>query len=101
VREWERLFPQPVADTPAAGDQLDAIDDAVRGAASRSLISVECKERSLACLALTRDRGIRADLIVGVSHNPMQGHVWVEARGRILSDDPEHYRSFDPIARYS
>lgn len=100
VREWERVYPQPAADTPASVERLETIDHAVRQAASRSLIGVECKERSLVCLALARQSGIRAQLIVGVSHNPMQGHVWVEAEGRIISDDPEHYRSFDPVARY-
>ena len=100
VREWERIYPQPSANTLASVERLEAIDHAVRQAASRSLIGVECKERSLVCLALARQSGIRAQLIVGVSHNPMQGHVWVEAEGRIISDDPEHYRSFDPVARY-
>ena len=100
VREWERIYPQPAVNTLASIERLAAIDHAVRQAASRSLIGVECKERSLVCLALARQSGIRAQLIVGVSHNPMQGHVWVEAEGRIISDDPEHYRSFDPVARY-
>jgi hypothetical protein len=100
VREWERNYPQPAAGAPTSAEQLEAIDEAVRQAASRSLIGVECKERSLVCLALARRRGIRAHMIVGVSHNPMQGHVWVEAEGRVISDDPDHWRSFEPVARY-
>ncbi len=69
-------------------------------ATARSLIGLECKERSLVCLALARESGIPAQLIVGVAHDPMQGHIWVEAGGRVISDDPEHHRSFEPVARY-
>lgn len=100
IREWERVYPQPTVDTPASATQLEVIDQAVRQAASRSLMEVECKERSLVCLALARESGIPAQLIVGVTHNPMRGHVWVEAGGRVISDDPEHYRYFEPVARY-
>jgi hypothetical protein len=72
----------------------------VRKTAARSLISVECKERALACLALARKNGIPAQLVVGVTHYPLQGHVWVESGGRIISDNPEHCQRFEPVARY-
>ncbi len=100
IREWERAYPQPVGGRQATVEELDTIDCAVRQAASRSFIGVECKERSLVCLALTRRSGIPSQLIVGVAHNPMQGHVWVEAQGRVISDDPDHFRAFEPVARY-
>jgi hypothetical protein len=100
VRVWERVYPQPVAGTSTSVERLEAIDHGVRQAASRSLIGLECKERSLVCLALARESGIPAQLIVGVAHDPMQGHVWVEAGGRVIGDDPEHCRSFEPVARY-
>ncbi|ETW95078.1 MAG: hypothetical protein ETSY1_32115 [Candidatus Entotheonella factor] len=100
VREWERLYPQPAVETAQRDEHLAAIDHAVRQRASRSLIGVECKERSLACLALARESGIAAEMIVGVTHNPLQGHVWVEAGGRVISDNPEHCRPFEPVARY-
>ncbi len=100
MREWERLYPQPAVETAQRDEHLAAIDHAVRQRASRSLIGVECKERSLACLALARESGIAAEMIVGVTHNPLQGHVWVEAGGRVISDNPEHCRPFEPVARY-
>lgn len=100
VREWERIYPQPAAEGPDRDAHLEAIDHAVRQRASRSFIGVECKERSLACLALAREHGIAAEMIVGVTHNPLQGHVWVEAGGRVISDNPEHCRPFEPVARY-
>jgi N-acetylglucosamine kinase-like BadF-type ATPase len=101
MREWERVYPQPAADR--SRDHLEAlqtIDHAVREAASRSLTGAECKERSLVCLALARESGICAQLIVGVAHDPMQGHVWVEADGHIISDDAEHPRAYEPVLRY-
>ena len=100
LRMWERICPQPAADRPANVETLEAIDYAVRQAASRSLLTLECKERSLACLALARMNEIAAQLIVGVSQDPIQGHVWVEAGGRIIGDDSEHFRSFEPVVRY-
>jgi hypothetical protein len=100
IRAWEALFPQPADAGPAPPQSLAEIDEAVRQIAASSVVGLECKERSLVCLALARERGIRAELVVGIAHDPMQGHVWVEAAGRVLGDDPEHYRSFDPVARY-
>lgn len=79
---------------------MDAIDHAVRDAASRSFMGFECKERSLACLALARGSGIPAELVVGVAHEPMRAHVWVEAQGRVISDDPEQHRLFEAVVRY-
>ena len=100
MRMWERICPQPAADKPASVETLDAIDHAVRQAASRSLLTLECKERSLACLALARRNEIPAQLILGVSPEPIQGHVWIEAGGRIIGDDSDHFRSFEPVVRY-
>ena len=100
IRVWERVYPQPTAGAPASVQRLEAIDHAVREVASHSLIGLECKERSLVCLALARESGVPAHLVVGVDHDPIQGHVWVEAGGRVIGDDPEHCRSFEPVARY-
>ena len=100
VHEWERIYPQPAPDTLPNAEKLETIDRTVRETAARSLISVECKERALACLALARRSGIPAQLVVGVNHYPLQGHVWVEAAGRIISDNPEHCRLFEPVLRY-
>lgn len=102
VREWERLYPQPAAEAGANAetDALNCIDRLVRETAARSLVSVECKERALTALALTREGGFSCQLIVGVTHHPLQGHVWVESGGRVISDNPEHCRPFQPVVRY-
>ncbi|NEO99107.1 MAG: lasso peptide biosynthesis B2 protein [Symploca sp. SIO2E9] len=100
VREWERVYPQPTVPASSNAEKLETVDWVVRQAASHSPIGVECKERGLACLALARESGIPAQLVVGISLNPLRGHVWVEAEGRVISDDPEHCRLFEPVARY-
>ena len=100
VRAWELAYPQRPLEAEPQTALLAAIDEAVRDVAARSWLSVECKERALTCLALTRGHAIPAALIVGVTHNPLQGHVWVEAQGRVSSDNPEHCRAFEPVARY-
>jgi hypothetical protein len=101
VRLWDRSHPQPEESENRDASALDRIDSAVRVAASRSLVRAECKERSLACLALFRGSGVAADLVVGMNLTPFEGHVWVEAGGKIFSDHPEHCRIFEPFLRYT
>jgi streptogramin lyase len=100
VREWEQRYPPPTSDATPQAETLAAIDQVVRATASRSLMNLECKERAFACWALARERGIPAQLVVGVTHDPLHGHVWVESEGTIISDDPEHCLPFEPVARY-
>ena len=100
VRAWEHVYPQPALGSTTAVGMLEAIDHEVRQATSRSLIGLDCKERSLVSLALVRESGIAAQLVVGFAHDPMQGHVWVEAAGQVVGDDPEHPLSFEPVVRY-
>ena len=95
---WERTFPPPVgAHPPDRAGLTRTIDDIVRAVASRSLLHHQCKERALACLALVREAGIGSELIIGLAYTPLRAHVWVEAEGRVISDDPEHCRAFEPI----
>jgi hypothetical protein len=99
VRVWERCYPQP----PVARGSLtplDEIDRRVRRAAAHSLAGHRCKERALACLALARASGHRADLVIGVSDFPVAAHVWTDCLGRIISDEPAYCAGFRPIARW-
>ena len=99
VSAWRVCYPQPAM----AGDEvrcLPVVDRAVRTAAARSLLGVECKERGLASFAALRASGIPAELVIGVSHDPLEGHVWTEALGKIVSDDPEHCIPYVEVARF-
>lgn len=100
VRVWEHVYPQPVADLSPSADTLGTLDHVVRQTAACSLSRIQCKERALACIALARGRGIPARLIVGITYDPLEGHVWVESEGRIISDNPEHCRLFEPDGSY-
>lgn len=99
IRAWERRYPQP-AQPRDDGDALDLIDRTVRDTAARSLLRHECKERGLACLAMARNGGVRADLLIGLIYTPLAAHVWVECGQRIISDLPEHCLPYERVMRY-
>ncbi|MGA2499459.1 MAG: lasso peptide biosynthesis B2 protein, partial [Tepidisphaeraceae bacterium] len=102
LEAWERFWRQPAKD--GATDEraiAQAVDDAVRGAAARHWIRVECKERALCCWALARAAGLPAELIVGVQFFPFAGHCWCEAGPLTMSDDRTRIDLFRPVVRYS
>jgi Transglutaminase-like superfamily len=99
VSAWRFCYPQP-GRASDEGRCLPVVDRAVRTAAARSLLGIECKERGLVSFAALRASGIPADLVIGVSHDPLEGHVWTEALGTIVSDDPEHCLPYVEVARF-
>ncbi len=102
VRVWRRCHPPntaPLSDAEGA-EAAATIDEAVRRAAARHPITVECKERSLCCWALARRAGIPAALVVGISLFPLAGHCWCESGGRTLGDDRDRCEAYTPVARY-
>ncbi|MDQ4049812.1 MAG: lasso peptide biosynthesis B2 protein [Actinomycetota bacterium] len=103
LEEWERRFPQPPDPGPGADSyrQVERIDRAVWESAERSLLWPDCKERSLASVALARGAGIPADLVVGASFIPLRAHVWVECGDRVVGDDPDRPAVFEPLGRYT
>jgi Transglutaminase-like superfamily len=90
-QRWRRKEAQPT---------VGQVDRAVRAAASRHWLQVECKERAAACWCLLRQSGIPAKLIVGVNLFPLEGHCWCEAGGEALSDYPDRCDSFTPVVEY-
>ena len=76
---------------------MDAIDFAVRDVAARSLLRLECKERALTCLALARDLGLAADLVIGLSYTPLRAHVWVACAGRVVGDEAEICGTYEAV----
>jgi Transglutaminase-like superfamily len=102
VATWRR-HSRPVGglvrDT-AEPDTIMAVDRAVRAAASRQLLTVECKERALCCWALLQASGISASLVVGINLFPLEGHCWCEAIHQLLSDYPDRCATFSPVVRY-
>jgi hypothetical protein len=85
----------------ASADSQRAIDEAVRGAAARHVMNVDCKERALACYALARSAGLPATLVVGVDFYPLAGHSWCEVGHAVIGDEETHCRRFTPAFRLS
>jgi hypothetical protein len=80
---------------------LASVDRALRTAASRHPLGIECKERALVgWWLLARRYGIAADLVVGAQPYPFLAHAWIECGNLTLSDDRAHCDSFVPVARY-
>ena len=79
---------------------LTDLDASVRRMAARSVLRVECKERSLLLWVLAHRAGKAIDLVVGVRLYPFEAHCWCEDHGAYLSDDPSRCIMFQPIRRY-
>jgi hypothetical protein len=94
---WDAAYPQPATAGARHDAMIDRIDKVVRDAAAQSLLKFECKERALVCVALGREAGVHAELVLGVAFMPMRAHVWVESGDRIFSDDADHCREFERI----
>jgi hypothetical protein len=98
MKAWEQRYPQPTHESQSADATLiDEIDQVVCETAARSFLNHQCKERALTCLALARENGIAAHLVIGLTYMPLRAHVWVECGNRIISDNPEHCRFYDRV----
>ncbi len=56
-----------------------------------------CLERSLLLAWYLRRAGVAVQLRMGVQMYPFLAHAWVEHRGVVINDVPEHVRRFRPI----
>lgn len=103
VKAWQtRLGAAPATLPDSRAQELaHIIDDAVRGAAARHMMNVDCKERALASFALARCAGLPAALVVGVDFYPLTGHSWCETGDAVIGDEPSHCRRFTPAFRFS
>jgi Transglutaminase-like superfamily len=103
-------WPATVAARPAlrgssgrSGDMevIRSIDQAVRSAASRHLLNVACKERSLVCWWLLGAAHAPARVVIGIELYPFGCHCWCEAGGRVLTDFADRCERFFPVTSYS
>ena len=77
--------PADHANSPA----IDDVERAVRRAAGHHWVPVRCLVRSLAMQRLLGQRGLKADLRIGVrkEHGMVQAHAWVEFWGRPVGEE--------------
>jgi hypothetical protein len=103
LRVWQRCFPQTTVHASQAEQEeaMRMIDTAVRQAAARHILQVECKERALSCWVLARCAGLPARLVVGIRLFPFTGHCWCECGAWALSDDPDRCTAYRPVVTYA
>jgi hypothetical protein len=103
VKAWQKRLcrERKVLPGSRAQDLAQAIDGAVRSAAARHMMNVDCKERALACFALARCAGLPATLVVGVEFYPLAGHSWCETGSAVIGDEESNCKRFTPAFRYS
>jgi hypothetical protein len=98
VAAWRRLRKNA---GPVDERRIQAIDEAVRRAATRHVLNTECKERGLVCWLMLRAAGVPARLVVGIDLYPFSSHCWCEVGGKILTDFAEHCERYTPVACYA
>ena len=107
---WQRtvdfvrsLVPDESATVPLSDADLLEFDRMVRHRASRSWwLPMACKERAIAAYTLLRTACDEpAKVVVAIERFPFRAHAWVEARGRIITDEAEHCALYEPVAVFN
>jgi len=92
------------ADHPTAHGAQDRVLDEVESTIVSSVrelpLETACKERALCCWFMLRRRGIPAEVVVGVTLNPVSGHSWCQVGQRIIGDTVERCCDFTVIWRH-
>jgi hypothetical protein len=84
-------------------DTIQALNTAVRAAASSHPVAVACKERALCSWSLARAAGLHASVVVGIALSPMAGHCWCEVGTQTVGEDDREHREYfyyRPVARW-
>lgn len=98
VTNWirRRVHSLP-ATTAVTGEAVTATESAVATAAALYPGRALCLEQSLVLYYLLRRQGVAAKFRMGVQAHPFAAHAWVEYRGQVLNDIPEHLKAFAPL----
>jgi hypothetical protein len=83
--------------TDIDGVTVAAVERAVALAAALYPGRAFCLERSLALYHYLRRRGVHVRYQMGVQTYPFGAHAWVEYRGEVINDVPEHVARYRPI----
>jgi hypothetical protein len=93
--EWIRQRIEPIpATTETAIEIVKAVEHAVAMAGALYPARAQCLEQSLTLYYLLRRRGVAAEYCQGVQPYPFQAHAWIEYRGEVVNDLPDHTRFF-------
>jgi len=92
-----------VANTPVAAslqpDALTKVQRAFDRAAMFYPNAVLCLGRSAAMAVMLRERGVAADLVIGVRRHPFRAHAWLEVDGVVANDRQGVQRDFEVLER--
>jgi hypothetical protein len=92
---WIQRQVEHVPATEQAGmDTVRAAEYRVAMTAALYPGRAKCLEQSLALYCLLRRQGIGVRYYQGVRPYPFQAHAWVEYRGEVINDVPEHVAQF-------
>lgn len=90
------------ASVPQASDPdivtVTQVERAVAMAGAMYPGRAKCLEQSLVLYYLLRSQGVGVNCRLGVQPFPFQAHAWIEYRGEVVNDVPEHARQFTPLA---
>jgi hypothetical protein len=93
--EWIR---QRIEKLPATAETeietVKAVEHAVAMAGALYPGRARCLEQSLTLYYLLRQHGVAAVYCQGVQPYPFQAHAWIEYRGEVINDVPEHAEQF-------
>lgn len=83
---------------PRDGGAIDRVAWAV-AAASRFVPGTTCLSRALGSQILLAERGLQADLHIGVAKDQhgFRAHAWVKSGDRIVGDEPEEIEQFTSL----
>jgi hypothetical protein len=93
--EWirHRIEALP-ATVEAEPETVKAVEYAVAMAGALYPGRAKCLEQSLTLYYVLRQHGVAARYCQGVQPYPFQAHAWIEYRGEVVNDVPEHARFF-------
>jgi hypothetical protein len=92
---WIRKRVEPLhASTDATTERVRECERIVAVAASFFPGRARCLEQSLALYLLMRKRGVAVTYCQGARPWPFQAHAWIEYRGEVINDIPEHTELF-------
>jgi hypothetical protein len=95
IRTRVGRVPQAVAASRAA---VSSVEYAVATAGALYPGRAKCLEQSLVLYYLLRSQGIAVNYRQGVQPYPFQAHAWIEYRGEVVNDIPEHARQFTALS---